>query len=167
MSFFVIPTERRMSFFRHSDGAAHELFSSFRTRNAEESRGKGQSAEGEGIPRLATPHFGMTAGRHALCSLPPCKIPQKCVAFLREPYSGEKGGIVNAENRVGIPIPQSLRDSSLCTREPCALCSLPPLQKSRKNALHFCGSPIRGDKGGIVMHKAGAWQDGAARHNMG
>ena len=33
MSFFVIPTERRTGFFRHSDGAAHEFFSSFRTRN--------------------------------------------------------------------------------------------------------------------------------------
>ena len=95
-----------MSFFRHSDGAAHEFFSSFRTRNAEESCGNGQSAESEGIPRSAAPHtaealphFGMTAGRRTLCPLSP--------------------------------------------------------------------APPGNEKGGSSMQRAGAWQDGAARHNMG
>ena len=67
-------------------------------------------------------------GAYFLILAPLATVPQKCVAFLWEPYSGEQGGIVKKHGT----IPQSLRDSSLYTREPwigglpLALISCPP-----------------------------------------
>ena len=49
-------------------------------------------------------------------------------------------------------IPIFLSPSSRSDREgPPAPCPLPPLRKSRKKAQPFCGSPIRGAKGGLSM----------------
>ena len=52
----------------------------------------------------------------------------------------EMRGDCSAKNRVSKSIPQSLRDSSLYTREPFYF--LLPLRQSHKNTASFCGSLI-------------------------
>ncbi len=45
----------------------------------------------------------------------------------------------------------SPRHPEAIARDPPAPCPLPPLRKSRKKVQPFCGSPIRGAKGGLSM----------------
>ena len=62
---------------------------------------------------------GRNDERRVFSTLPPLRLSHKnAVHFCGSPIRGDKGGIVNAKCRTGRTIPQSLRDSSLYTREP-------------------------------------------------
>ena len=53
-----------------------------------------------------------------LIPCPTCDCPTKMLHIFAGALFGGQGGIVNAKSRAGRTIPQSLRDSSLYTREP-------------------------------------------------
>ena len=87
---------------------------------------------------LTSPLWGSCAASSFLAPLR--QSHKNAVHFCGSPIRGDEGGIVNVKSRVSKSIPQSLRDSSLYTREP--LYFLPPLRQSHKNTASFCGSLI-------------------------